>query len=272
MVSFSSGGGSWYGGEWEKFVVDELPKCINARFNTRLDRDGTVMTGGPMGGYGTLKIGFKYPERFKAIAPLEAAIEPFLTRTKGNRRNTWFRMEAIESQVWGSPLDEVAWEADNPATIAYRNADTIRASGLDIYLEVGDKDYINLHDGNEFLHRVLWDHDIRHEYHLVRWADHVGRSTERRMKEAHQFLAASLAGGLDEPTDLSLTEEEQAYLDWANGGGMPAGEPIPTQNNLMDDLSRAPSLHRGIWDPLRDQAADDPDMQRAYGRLVPTSL
>lgn len=161
MVTFSSGGTSWYVGNWEKFVVDELPTYLNTLFNTRLDREGTVLTGTSMGGYGTLKIGFKYPERFSAIASLEAAIEPCLSRTPGNRRNTWFRMEAIESKIWGAPLDEAAWEADNPATIAYRNADAIRASGLDIYLEVGDQDYLNLHDGNEFLHRVLWDHDIR---------------------------------------------------------------------------------------------------------------
>jgi len=271
MISFSSGGGSWYGGAWEKFVADELPKWANDQFKTRLDQDGTVMSGGSMGGYGALKIGFKYPERFKAIAPMEASIEPSFERTPGNRRNTWFRMEAFETEVWGSPIDAAAWESDNPAAIVRRNADAIRTSGLEIYLEVGDKDYINLHDGNEFLHRVLWDHDIRHEYHLVRWADHVGLSTERRMREACRFLAAALAGGLDEPTDLPLTDEEQAHLDWINGGGMAAGDPPPTQSNLMADVSRAPSISRRIWDPLRNQALDDPDMQRAYGKLPPTS-
>lgn len=271
MVSFSSGLASWYGGAWETFVADELPRWANARFNTRLDRDGTVMTGGSMGGYGTLKIAFKNPDRFRAIASMAAAIEPSLVREPGSRRNTWFRMDAVESQVWGSPLDEAAWVADNPATIAQRNAAAIRTSGLDIYLEVGDKDYINLHDGNEFLHRVLWDHDIRHEYHLVRWADHVGLSLPRRIREAHRFLAASLAGGLEEPTDLELTEEEQAYLVWAIEGDMAAGTPPPTNRNVMADPVRAPSLHRRIWDPLRNTAVDDPAMQRHYAKLPPTS-
>jgi S-formylglutathione hydrolase len=272
MVTFSSGGTSWYVGNWEKFVVDELSTYMNTRFNTRLDREGIVLTGSSMGGYGALKIAFKYPERFSAIASLEAAVEPFLTRTPGNHRNTWYRMEAIESRIWGSPFDEAAWEADNPATIAYRNADAIRDSGLDIYLEVGDQDYLNLHDGNEFLHRVLWDHDIRHEYHLVRWADHIGFSMERRAREVYRFLAASLAGGLAEPADLPLTEKEQAYINWATGGDMAAGEPPPTQEDLMADMTRGPSLLRGLFGPSRDRATGDTDLQRAYARLPPTSL
>jgi len=271
MVSFSSGPGSWYGGDWEKFVVDELPKWAAQHFNTRTDREGTVMTGISMGGYGSLKIGFKHPNRFKAIAPMEPAIEPSITRTEGNKRNTWWRMELMETAVWGSPLDEDAWLNDNPATIVSRNAEKIRNSNLDIYLEVGDKDYINLHDGAEYLHRVLWDNDIRHEYHLVRWADHVGLSVDRRVREAHRFLAASLAGGLDEPTDLELRLEEKEYLNWINGG-MHNGEPDPTGGmSLMHaDPKRGPSIHAGIWDLLKEAAKDDPDMKRAYAVLPPT--
>ena len=80
MVSFSSGGGSWYHGAWESFVIDELPKWANAKFGTSLEPSQTVMTGISMGGYGSLKIAFKHPHRFRAIAPMEPAIEPSLQR------------------------------------------------------------------------------------------------------------------------------------------------------------------------------------------------
>ncbi|MEM7017973.1 MAG: alpha/beta hydrolase-fold protein, partial [Pseudomonadota bacterium] len=253
MVSFSSGPGSWYGGAWEEFVVDELPQWAHEKYGASLEPAKTVMTGISMGGYGSLKIGFKHPNRFRAIAPMEPAIEPSLERMPNFQRNTWYRMPPMEEAVWGSPVDEAAWLADNPATLADHNADVIRASGMEIYLEVGDKDYINLHDGAEFMHRVLWDRDIRHEYHLVRWADHVGVSMARRIAEAHRFLAAALAGGLEEPIDLPLNEEEQAYLNWVNSGAMATGEPPPSEDfNMMADPVRAPSIHRHIWDPLRD--------------------
>ena len=63
----------------------------------------------------------------------------------------------------------------NPASIATDNAAAIRASGLKIFFDCGDNDYLNLHDGAEFLHRVLWDHGIQHEYRLVHGADHLGQ-------------------------------------------------------------------------------------------------
>lgn len=270
MVSFSSGGGSWYGGAWEQFVVDELPKWANSKFGTSLSPKKTVMTGISMGGYGTLKIAFKHPERFLAIAPMEPAIEPSLERLPNGKRNTWHRIPEGERIVWGDPFDEEAWLADNPATIVDRNADAIRGSGLEIYLEVGDQDYINLHDGAEFMHRVLWDRDIRHEYHLVRWADHVGSSIPRRVVEAHQFLGAALRGGLAQSTELALNEEEQAFVDWVLGGGQAGGEPFEGAFNLLVDSPGAPTVHRMLWDVLRAGAAEDPALERAYAELPPT--
>ena len=238
MVSFSSGPGSWYGGAWEDFVLEELPAWAHERFGTTMDPARTVMTGISMGGYGTLKIALKNPTRFRAIAAQEPAIEPSLTRLPDHGRNSWYRMPPMEEAVWGSPVDAALWASDNPAAIADRNADAIRSSGIEIYLEVGDKDYINLHDGAEFMHRVLWDRDIRHEYHLVRWADHVGESMARRMMEAHRFLAAALAGGLDEPIDLELNEAEAAYIAWVNGGDMVAGKEPPTDMKMLADPPR----------------------------------
>ena len=267
IVGFSSGPGSWYGGTWEEFVVDELPRWMHECYGTLLERSGTVLTGISMGGYGTLKIAFKYPERFRAIAAMEPAIEPALTRMPDHRRNTWYRMPALEASVWGDPLDEAAWLADNPATVLRSNAEAVRASGLEIYLEVGDQDYINLHDGAEFMHRVLWDHDIRHEYHLVRWADHVGLSLERRLVEAFRFLGGALVGGRAERIDLPLTEAERAQLSWIAGGMV--GDP-PIAESLLADPVRAPSVHAGIWDTLRASARDDQSMARNYAELPPT--
>jgi hypothetical protein len=42
-----------------------------------------------------------------------------------------------------------------------------------------NRDFLNAHDGAEFLHRVLWDLDLWHEYHLVRNADHGGPTFTR---------------------------------------------------------------------------------------------
>lgn len=270
MVSFSSGGGSWYRGPWEQFVVDELPAWSQERFGTTLDPARTLMTGISMGGYGTLKIAFKHPQRFRAIAAIEPAIEPSISRLPDHTRNTWYRIPEIEHIHWGKPLDVSAWLADNPASIAAQRAQAIRTSGLEIYLEVGDRDYINLHDGAEFLHRVLWDRDISHEYHLVRGADHVGATISRRVSEAHRFLGTALRGTFEEPLDVNLSEDEQAYINWVFSGGQARGEPFQGEFSLLKSTPGAPTVHKMLWDPLRNQAQDDPDLARAYARLPPT--
>ncbi len=53
----------------------------------------------------------------------------------------------------------------------------------------------------------------------------LGVSMERRMLEAHAFLAAALGGGLTEPVDLPLTEQEEAFAAWTFGGQMPVCVP-----------------------------------------------
>src|SRR5206468_102533 len=49
-----------------------------------------------------------------------------------------------------------------------------------------------LFEGSELLHRSLYDARIKHEYHLVLGADHLGRTVRPRSMEALQFLTRVL--------------------------------------------------------------------------------
>ena len=91
---------------------------------------------------------------------------------------------------YGQPVDEAFWQANNPANIAIARRDALTAAGLQIYIEVGDADMFHLDEGVEFLHRVLWDHDIHHEYRLVRGGDHLGRTLPGRLRDGLKFLNA----------------------------------------------------------------------------------
>ena len=147
-----------------------------------------------MGGSTRSRSGCGDPERFAALAALEPAVEPGFTRAAATPRNMFYRFPEEDAALWGDPIDEERWQRDNPANVARSNAESIRASGVEIYLEAGDEDGLNLHDGTEFMHRVLWDLDIRHEYHLVRWGNHVGPSLEGRVAEAYRFLTTRPRG------------------------------------------------------------------------------
>ena len=153
LASASTGPMSWYAGRWEEFIADELPGFLAKRFHTRTDPAGTVLTGASMGGYGTLKIGLRHPDRFAAIAAIEPGIEPGFARALPLRRATPFTASPRSTRHSGAfRSTRHAGRRDNPANIARDNADAIRASGVEIYLEVGDEDGLNLHDGAEFMH------------------------------------------------------------------------------------------------------------------------
>ena len=103
-------------------------------------------------------------------------------------RNSFQRGRPFLEARYGSPVDPAYWAANNPANIAIAARDALIASGLQIYIEVGDRDMFHLDEGVEFLHRVMWDRAIPHEYRQVHGADHLGRTLPGRLRDALRFL------------------------------------------------------------------------------------
>jgi|688.fasta_scaffold764271_1 S-formylglutathione hydrolase len=98
----------------------------------------------------------------------------------------WFTDEHWE-QRYGSPVSAEYWAANNTASLAVAHAKRIRESGVKIYLDCADEDYLQLHKGDEFLHRIMWDAGMKHEYHVFNGADHVGQTLKPSIQEALDF-------------------------------------------------------------------------------------
>ena len=266
VVSFSGGAPEFYTGAWERWILDELPAWVGQRFGKRVDANSLLLAGLSAGGYGVLKLGFKYPERFRAIAALEPVVLPTLDWPEQHRRDSWWMLTESARAVWGEPFPRT-FLTDHPPNIVQENASAIRESGIEIYLEVGDEDLLNLQDGAEFLHRCLWNADIAHEYRLTRWADHGGPCVEDRLIDAHMFLGAALAGGKLQPRDLPLTANEEAFVAYVHSGGPARGE-APPENASQGEPHRELSVMAKLWEPLRAIAVEhDPTMSRRFGRL-----
>lgn len=188
--------------KWETFIVAEMIPELRRRYGLSSERSKTAVTGISMGGLGSLRLGFDHPEIFGGLAALEAGIEPALAFDDVKMRNRFQRDDAFFASIFGNPVDRDLWRRSNPANQAIANRGKIRASNLAIYLEVGDRDMFHLDEGVEFLHRVLWDHGIPHEYRLVRGADHVGKSIGPRMRDALRFLSQHVLDpkAVDDPT------------------------------------------------------------------------
>ena len=142
-----------------------------------------------MGGMGGLRMAFKYPEKFGAVAALAPGVDPALEWKDVPERNR-FRPQALMEAIFGKPFDDAYWGANNPATIATRSPEKLR--DVKIYVECGNQDRFNLHEATEFLHQVLWNKKIPHEYHLVDGADHTGPTVRPRMLEGLAFLERAL--------------------------------------------------------------------------------
>lgn len=178
--------------KWETFIVTDFLEHLRSRFKVTKERKGTLLFGISMGGLGALRLGFKHPEKFEGLAALEPGIDPVLKWKDLSARYKFYRGPDLMQTIFGKPFDEAYWEANNVATIAVNEAGKLRAAKLGIYIEAGDEDLFYLHEATEFLHRILWDQKIPHEYHLVRGADHVGRTIRPRAMEGLAFLARLL--------------------------------------------------------------------------------
>lgn len=177
---------------WESAITGPLLDHLRSTLNVKQSREGTAIGGVSMGGLGSLRMAFKYPDLFAGVAVVEPAVMPAIAMDDVPRENSFFRSVPLLRSIYGRPLDAAYWQANNPVAIAVENAEAIRDSGLMIYFEVGDEDSLNLTEGVEFLHRNLFDQKIPHEYHLVRGADHLGRTMPARMGEAFGFLGQVL--------------------------------------------------------------------------------
>ena len=202
---------------WEDFVIGPLLDDVRERFGAATTRAATVVVGISMGGMGALRLSFKHPDVFAGVAALEPGIEPVLSYSAIELEDRFWRGPDLFERIFGSPVDEEYWQQNNPANIAAEQADALRESGLRIYLECGDEDSFGLHRGSEFLHRLLYDNGVPHEYRLVRGADHVGASIPGRFEDALRFLARTLR---PEAPDPELPEFRARIQRWRAAAGI----------------------------------------------------
>ena len=270
IASASTGELSFYldqpaGAQWETFIARDFLAHLRAKYRVRPDAGSTVLTGASMGGHGSLKLAFARPDEFAAVAALEPAVEPGFRATDSTPRSRVYYLGGGNTdQLLGPDRDAALFEANSPAARLRSNHEAVSASGLAIYIECGDNDTLNLHDGTEFLHRVLWDLDISHEYHLVRDGDHVGPTLLPRMHEAFRWLSGVLRKS-DAADGPELTDADRAFMKWADAGF--EGEAPAFDLNTES----AVKMLRAQFAAQREAAEKvDPTAKRRYAVLPPS--
>jgi S-formylglutathione hydrolase FrmB len=149
----------------ETVIVRELLPHVDASYRTLATREGRALDGYSMGGYGAARLGFKYPDQFRAVSimgggPLQ---ENLLDAPRAGRRRA---MEVLE-RVYGGDPDH--FRGVSPRTLAGQRADSIARDSL-IRVVCGDQDatFANNRDFHEHLERLA----IPHTWTVLPGVDH----------------------------------------------------------------------------------------------------
>lgn len=246
---------------WETFITQRfITRLQTLTRNAQHEPPRLGIAGISMGGYAALKIAFQHLPTFAAVAAISPMLEPYKgAPNQVPLRNRYFYPPEVPQALLGTPRDEKLYQSDHPTARARRNAKTILAHNLAIYIDASGQDTLHAHDGAESLHRELWTQDIPHEYHLRRNSDHAGPDLAPRLLTALHWLITELQPSAA-PT---LTPTEQAWQTWLQNQTLPQPTtPLPPESPLY------PTYLRKITHPQRQTAAQqDPTIHRIYGVL-----
>lgn len=172
----------------ETVVMEELIPHIDATFRTIASREGRLIEGFSMGGYGAARLGFKHPQAFGAISILGAGpldldfTGPRATSKPGER-------DYIFESVWGSDLD--FYRAQSPWRLAEQNQAAL-AANTRIRLAVGTRDAMLA--GNRDLDAHLTGLGVPHDFTELPGVGHHPLSVFSALGEANwKFYRAAFA-------------------------------------------------------------------------------
>ena len=143
----------------ETIVVRELIPHIDSTCRTLADRRGRVIQGMSMGGFGSLKLAFKYPDLFCGVVAFAPAI----------RTPEMFVKERAEilQRMYGNDLARYA--ADEPVALLKKNLRQI-SGAMAIDIHIGTRDY--LLPGNRWMKRTLDELKVESRYEEIDDIDH----------------------------------------------------------------------------------------------------
>src|SRR5215472_1303570 len=121
---------------YEDFFIREFLPFIERNYRVRADRAQRGISGVSMGGYGSLRFGFRYPQLFGSVSAHSAALVSKLPRTQISGAVERALSLALGG-AFGTPFDQAFWDRNSPFTLV-RNGP--RPVGMKIYFDCGTED------------------------------------------------------------------------------------------------------------------------------------
>jgi S-formylglutathione hydrolase len=228
--AYTRSGGSFYSnsitvGNWEEYVAKELVSYIDQHYRTIAKAASRGLAGHSMGGYGTIRIGERYPDVFsslyllspccmapggnrspESLAKIEALKDPadfnkadFGTKAAIASAAAWspnpakppFYTDQIVENGQLQKMTETKWAANSGlATLDQYISNLKQLKG--IAFDAGDRDQ-PIATNIKILHQTLDNYKIEHSYEEYQ-GDHLNKIGERIEQKMLPFFSKKLAG------------------------------------------------------------------------------
>jgi putative tributyrin esterase len=145
---------------YETYIVQELLPDVESRYRAIKARAGRAIAGLSMGGYGALKFGLKYPDRFIFAASMSGALDAAV-RSDDDRRFAWEYLRPSVMQTFGAPASPT-----RAANDLHNLARTLPAERIALlpffYFDCGTED--GFLTTNRELAQIFLERKIPHEF------------------------------------------------------------------------------------------------------------
>jgi len=162
IIVTPEGGDGWYtdsisvpNDRYESYIVEELIPEIEKKFHAKTDRAGRAIAGLSMGGYGALKFGLKYPDKFILAGSFSGALG---ITTLSTAAGTGF---PSVKNVFGA--DDSQSRKDNDLFRIIRDTPAEKLKDFPfLYVSCGTEDF--LFANNQDFMKLMSEKRVKHEY------------------------------------------------------------------------------------------------------------
>jgi S-formylglutathione hydrolase FrmB len=148
---------------YEDFFLKEFMPQMEKKYRAESTRATRGITGVSMGGYGALRLAFKYPEDFAVVSgQMPALITDLPSNLSSEAPGS---PGGLLGDVFGSPFNRAYFTRNNVFYFA-RNDSAASLKRMKIYFNVGNNDDYGFEQGAEQLDQILKSRGIQHEFHI----------------------------------------------------------------------------------------------------------
>lgn len=148
---------------YEDFLLKEFMPEMEAKYRVNGLAGKRGITGISMGGFGALRLGFKYPQQFAAVtAQMPALVAEIPANFAAGGSGSPVSMMG---DVFGTQFNRSYFERNNVFYYA-RTTPATQLKRLKIYFDVGNNDDYGFEQGGEKLHQLLDSRGVPNEFHI----------------------------------------------------------------------------------------------------------